>query len=194
MKTLTKTLVILFVGVFTLACVRTPAINITKDLQQYNHIILEVDYFITGGMSGVVGRVSSVRIYENGFVEYEAEDDNKLNEHRDEHAQFFSEEVVTRKEETLDENEIKEIIELINSKEFQKTTDYFKNREGFCTCGSSRLEIRARNSSRIIKNITIDGAGCDDLTQPREKIFPRFPPILSKLIKQIRDSERKISS
>lgn len=135
-------------------------------------------------MDGFNGRTLGFRLYENGEFEYEEISNEKLKEFK---GQTFSSEATSKKVGMLGESGLMEIKKILDSKDFHKVKDYFKNAEGFCTCGASRTEIRYRLEGSYIKNINIDGSGCADLTNPDKKYFPQFPKILSQLIKKVQE-------
>lgn len=169
---------------FCSSCVQTKAIGSNQSNSKTNRVILEIDNLNFGSMDSFNGRNLGFRLYDDGSFEYEEISDEKLKELK---SRAFSSEIISKKEGTLSETKLIEIKEILSSKEFNKIKDYFKNAEGFCTCGASRTEIRYKIEDGFIKNINIDGSGCADLTNPDKKVFPNYPEILSQLLKEIQE-------
>jgi hypothetical protein len=186
MKFFAKTLIILFVSVFSFACLKSGATDIHQTFQNPARIILEIDALSYDSLGSPNGRSLDFRLFENGEFEYEELSTEKL---KDIGFQSFSSEVMVQKQGKFEDGELNKFLELISSKDFQKINWYYKNAKGFCTCGATRLEIRHRNDENVIKNIIIDGSGCTDLTNPSQEMFPDFPKSLSNVLKQVRETK-----
>lgn len=167
---------------FISSCVQTNAVS-SRQLNEStpSRVMLEIDYLSYDSMGATNGRTLEFRLLENGKFEYEEYSYEKA---RELGTQAFASEAISKKEGTLNETELAEVREILTSKELEKVDNQFKNAEGFCTCGATRSEIRYKKD-RVIKNIVIDGSSCTDLTNPSEKMFPKFPKILSQLIKKV---------
>lgn len=186
MKILGKTLIILFVSVFSFACLKSEATDKRQAFQNPARIILEIDALHYDSLGSPNGRNLDFRLFDNGEFEYEEVSAEKL---KDIGFQAFSSEVIVKKQGKFKDGELNKFLELISSKDFQKINWYYKNAEGYCTCGATRLEIRHRNDENFIKNIIIDGSGCADLTNPNQEVFPDFPKSLSNVLQQVRETK-----
>jgi len=168
---------------FASSCSKADAVSLRQlNESAPSRVILEIEHLSYGSMDGFNGRTLGFRLYENGKFEYEEISNEKLKEYK---GQTFTSEAISKKAGILSESELTEIREILDSKEIHNVKDYFKNAEGFCTCGASRTEIRYKIEGSYIKNINIDGSGCADLKNTDKKYFPQFPKVLSELIKQV---------
>ncbi len=176
-----KVLFLLATCLFTFSCTSTQANNYLMWSQKDSQVLLEIDSVVYGSMDSFNGRNLNFRLFENGEFEYEEISDEKLKDFK---TSAFSSEITIRKQGQLSTEDLSVIKEILAKPDLQKV-DYFKNKEGFCTCGASRLEIRFRNQTGFILNINIDGNGCTDLRNPNPKVFPNFSKSVSQLIEKI---------
>lgn len=186
MRNLQTFLLVFFLGSFFTACNFTHATGLKNASSKPIRVILEMDSSTDGSMDSLNGRILAFRLYENGQFEYEEFSEEKQ-EKLD--AQSFSSEAVVKKYGQMPAETLTEIKEILANKDFQKVDDFYKNAEGFCTCGASRLEIRYKNGGGI-QNINIDGAACADLNNPDPKMFPNFPKSISALIEKVKSVKR----
>lgn len=138
--------------------------------------ILEMTKELTG-LWDVTGDVLELRLYENGFAEFDFVDYSKKVS-----GKFHkTDELKIAKQIQLNDLQMQELLNLLNGKKFQNLKESYQPK---VSCIDNFIEnIIVFRSQSEEKKIRITGH-CENLKSPT-KNFPDFPPILSELYKQI---------
>ena len=136
------------------------------------------------GLWGMTGEVLGFRLYSDKMVEFDDYPQQKPGDKT-----LKAEEVKIKKQIHISEEDFKEILEIVNSEDFLKAKDIYKQKPPGCLDAFKYLIIhfRQENKEKIIK---VDSY-CVDLTNPHPRDFPTFPQSLPKLIIKIREIKSK---
>jgi hypothetical protein len=128
------------------------------------------------GMWDVTGEMLTLRLFDNGFTEFDELDMKKKVQGK----QNKTDDIKIRKQFVISSEEVQEFIRLISDKDFLQLHDKYSRK---CCCTDAVINYQiAFNYKNIQKKINLSGY-CDDLINPDPRYLPDFPKILSELMK-----------
>ena len=174
MKILTKVFLALFLCLFVSGCAKNE--NQDKFAKPIDTApILEISQDAKG-LWDVRGKTLFLRLYDNGFVEFEYPDNRKKTAGFNE-----AEKINTLKQIKVSKRELQKFLDLLNSEEFQKIQDKYE-RKYLCmdTYLDYKINLKYNNNQR---NILLNGF-CDigQLKNPQSYYVEDFPKVLSELM------------
>lgn len=143
MKILSFILILLF-GIYSFSCSKSktfekpntpPILNISQDAQ---------------GMWEVQGKTLFFRLFDNGYVEFEYQNNEKKNRGK---SFYKTEEVNSLVQTTISEAELYKFVEILNSNEFKEVENTYE-RKCCCTDATLEFDVNSQNSNKQ-KNINL---------------------------------------
>ena len=179
-----KILASILVLIFSLILVSCPTSEVALELSKpKSEIVLEFSNKYEGSW-GMTGEVLGFRLYSDKMAEFDDYPQQKPGDKT-----LKAEEVKIKKQIQISEEDFKEILEIVNSEDFLKAKDIYKQKPPGCLDAFEYLTIHFRQENKE-KTIKIDSF-CVDLTNPYPRDFQTFPQSLSKLIIKIREIKSK---
>lgn len=168
---LVRLMLLLTFSFFAFSCSESQSFNSNNISKTSDKAILEVTSNFKG-LWWITGEVLDLRLYEDGFFEYDdyPSGTDKITS---------ADKVKIRKQGKISEAELKELLDLVNSKEFTELkSEYKPKRSG--TDAFIDLKIGLNDKTVIVSNHS------GNLDKPPPEEFPNFPVVLSEFVKRVK--------
>ena len=129
------------------------------------------------GMFNIIGKSLFFRLYDDGLLEYEFPDNNKMVKGK---THYNIEDIKSSKQIRLSDEKLQKFKNLLKTQDFHQVENQYKHR-CCCTDTSVNVDIRIKIDG-FEKNIVLRFCDLSEIKNPQPRYVPNYPQVLSDLL------------